>query len=82
MHKITDFKLAVSNHQCHQKEGLYILGVFHKQLCYEVFGQDTGVAKELLVKCVVHGRHIGQSLLLVVTQEGRRTTQTARWDRG
>lgn len=54
----------------HQTVGLYILGVFHKQPCYEVFGQDAGVAEELLVKCVIHGRHVGQSLLLVVTQEG------------
>lgn len=68
---------------CHLRTvGLYILGVFHEQPRYEVFGQDAGAAEELLIKCVIHSRHVGQSLLLVVTQEGRRAAQTARRDRG
>lgn len=36
-----------------------ILGVFHEKPCYEVFGQDTGVAEELLIKRVVHSWDIG-----------------------
>lgn len=60
----------------YKKEGSYILWVFHKQPCYEIFGQEAGVAEEFLIKRVVHGRHVGQSLLLVVTQERRGPTQT------
>lgn len=62
----------------YQTEGSYILGVFDKEPCYEVFGQDAGTVEELLVERVVDGRHVGQSLLLVVAQEGRRTTQTVQ----
>ena len=59
------------------RKGFDILGVFYKEPCDEVFGQDAGAAEELLVERVVHRRHVGQSLLLVVPQEGRRTAQTA-----
>lgn len=58
----------------------FILGVFDKQPRYEVFGQDAGAAEELLVECVIHGRHVGQSLLLVVSQERRGPAQTEGWD--
>ena len=56
----------------------HILWVFDQELCYEVFGQDAGAAEELLIKCVVNGRHIGQRLLLVVTQERRRAAQAMK----
>lgn len=59
----------------------YVLGVLHEQPRYEIFGQDAGVAEELLVKRVVHSWHVGQSLLLVVAKERRRTTQTAARER-
>lgn len=72
--------IAISN-QCHQKVGSCILRVFHEQPCYEVLSQDAGVAKELLIKGIVHSWHVGQRLLLVVSQEGRGATQTARRDR-
>lgn len=36
-----------------------VLGVFHEQPCYEVFGQDTCVAEELLIERVVHSWDIG-----------------------
>lgn len=54
-----------------------ILGVFDKEPGDEVFGQRAGAAEELLVERVVHGRHVGQSLLLVVPQERGRAAQTA-----
>lgn len=60
---------------------IHILGVFDKEPCYEVFGQNAGVAEEVLVKRVVDGRHIGQRFLLVVAQEGRCTAQTGIEDK-
>lgn len=59
-----------------------ILWVLHEQPRYEIFGQDAGVAEELLVKRVVHGRDVGQGLLLVVAEERRSAAQAAGGDRG
>lgn len=52
-----------------------ILWVLHEQPRDEIFGQDAGVAEELLVKRVVHGRDVGQRLLLVVAEERRSAAQ-------
>lgn len=61
---------------------VFILWVLHEQPRDEIFGQDAGAAEELLVKWVVHGRDVGQRLLLVVAQERRSTAQAAGEDRG
>lgn len=58
-----------------------ILWVLHEQPRDEIFGQNAGVAEELLVKRVVHGRDVGQRLLLVVAEERRGTAQAAGEDR-
>lgn len=46
-----------------------LLGVFDEQPADEVLGQLAGVAEVLLVKVVVHGRDVGQGLLLGLSQE-------------
>lgn len=69
----TSFELKEKN----VKEKFNILWIFDKKPFYEVFGQSACVAEELFIKSVVHGRHVGQGLLLIVTQEGGGATQTA-----
>lgn len=59
-----------------------LLGVFDKQPADEVLGQLTGVAEILLVKVVVHGRDVGQGLLLRLAQERGGAAQTGRQARG
>lgn len=59
-------------------KNVYILWVFDKEFCNEIFGQIAGVAEEFLFKCIIDGWHVGQGLLLIVTQKRRCTTQTRK----
>lgn len=52
--------------------------VLLQQLPDEALGQLAGVAEELLVKVIVHGRDVSQRLLLGVAEERRRSAQTEK----
>lgn len=58
--------------------GQYLPPVLLQELPDEALGQLAGVAEELLVKVVVHGRDVSQRLLLGVSEERRRAAQTER----
>lgn len=58
--------------------GQYLPPVLLQELPDEALGQLAGVAEELLVKVVVHGRDVSQRLLLGVSEERGRTAQTER----
>lgn len=52
--------------------------VLLQQLPDEALGQLAGVAEELLVKVIVHGRDVSQRLLLGIAEERRRSAQTEK----
>lgn len=60
----------------------FLLGVFDEQPADEVLGQLAGVAEVFLVEVVVHGRDVGQGLLLRLTQERGGAAQTGRQTQG
>lgn len=59
-----------------------LLGVFDEQPADEVLGQLAGVAEVLLVEVIVHGRDVGQRLLLGLAQERGRAAQAGRRTQG